>query len=173
MVDDAGGIINSDPSRFKPQKTKLIEYIKNEIETFKAIHRNLINIHFDLPGEDGPVINIDKKQFSKALNNLIQNAIRHGFTDKEKEYNMVFQIILDDNFNILMVKNDGNPFPESFTIEKYKQPYQFAGVNGHSGLGGYIVFRVIENHGGTLDLVTDIDISDPYKVQFEIKFPKS
>ncbi len=172
MVDDAGGIINSDPSRFKPQKIKLVDFLKNEIETFQNVHGKTNNISFELPVEDGPVMNIDKKQFAVAINNLLNNAIRHGFIDSGKKYQMVFQIVQDDHFDILVVKNDGNPFPEDFTIEKYKQPYQYAGKNGHSGLGGYIINRVVENHGGVMDLINVIDPADSYKVQFEFKFPK-
>lgn len=172
MVDDAGGIINSDPSKFKPQKVKLIEYLKSEIDNFQKVHGQMAKIRFELPDEEGPLMNIDKKQFSKAMNNLINNAIRHGFTDKNKEYHMVFQLTPDDLFDILIIKNDGNPFTEDFTIEKYKQPYQYAGNNGHSGLGGYIVNRVIENHGGVMDILKDIDPADSFKVQFEFKFPK-
>jgi len=85
---------------------------------------------------------------------------------------MVFQIVQDDQYDILVVKNDGNPFPDDFTIEKYKQPYQYAGKNGHSGLGGYIINRVVENHGGVMDLINVFDPADSFKVQFEFKFPK-
>jgi len=172
MVDDAGGIINSGPSRFKPQKVKLIDYLKSEVDNFQRIHGQLSNVKFELPKEEGPVMNIDKKQFSIAFNNLLLNAIRHGFTDTQKKYHMVFQIVPDDINDILIIKNDGNPFPEEFTIEKYKQPYQYAGKNGHSGLGGYIINRIIENHNGKMGLLKDIDPADTFKVQFEFKFPK-
>ncbi len=173
MVDDAGGIITSDPSKFKPQKARLFEYLKSEIDNFMQVHGQKENIHFELPVEEGPIMNIDKKQFSKALNNLVLNAIRHGFTDSRKQYHMVFQLVPDDKYDILIIKNDGNAFPDDFTIEKYKQPYQYAGKNGHSGLGGYIINQVIENHGGVMDLIKDIDPADSFKVQFEFKFPKA
>ena len=173
MVDDAGGIITSDPSKFKPQKTTLVNYLRSEIEKFKIVHGNLSHIKFILPIDEGPTMNIDTKQFSKALDNIIQNAIRHGFTDKNQQYHLVFQIIPDDTYDILIIKNDGKPFPNDFTIEKYKQPYQFSGKNGHSGLGGYIINQVIENHNGKLNFVEEIDNSDTFKVQFEIKFLKT
>ncbi|CAN5455880.1 hypothetical protein BH11BAC3_BH11BAC3_07430 [soil metagenome] len=173
MVDDAGGLINSDPSKFKPQKTVLVDYLKSEIEKFKTVHGNLSNIKFIVPADDGPTMNIDKKQFSIAINNIIQNAIRHGFTDSARNYYMVFQIIPDDFFDILIIKNDGKPFTEEMTIEKYKQPYQYAGKNGHSGLGGYLVNRVVENHNGSLDFVYGIDKADAFKIQFEIRIPKT
>ena len=172
MVDDAGGIINSDPSRFKPQKTKLLEYLNSEVKNFQRVHGKVDNVKFEILDEEGPVMNIDKKQFTKALNNLLLNAIRHGFTDGHKEYRMVFQLVPDDNYDILIIKNDGIPFPEDFTIQKYKQPYQYSGKTGHSGLGGYIINRVVENHNGTMDLLRDIDPADTFKVQFEFKFPK-
>ena len=172
MVDDAGGIITSDPSKFKPQKARLFEYLKSEIDNFRQVHGQKENIQFELPVEEGPMMNIDKKQFAKALNNLVLNAIRHGFTDSRKQYHMVFQLVPDDKYDILIIKNDGNAFPDDFTIEKYKQPYQYAGKNGHSGLGGYIINQVIENHGGVMDLIKDIDPADSFKVQFEFKFPK-
>ena len=173
MVDDAGGIINSDPSKFKPQKTVLVDYLKSEIEKFKTVHGNPSNIKFIVPTDGGPLMNIDKKQFSIALNNIIQNAIRHGFSEKNRNYYIVFQIIPDDYFDILIIKNDGKPFTEDMTIEKYKQPYQYSGKNGHSGLGGYLVNRVVENHNGSLDFLNEIDNSDTFKVQFEIKIPKT
>jgi len=173
MVDDAGGIINSDPSKFKPQKTVLVDYLKSEIEKFKTVHGNPSNIKFIMPADDGPIMNVDKKQFSIAINNIIQNAIRHGFTEESRYYHIVFQIIPDDYYDILIIKNDGKPFAEGMTIEKYKQPYQYAGNNGHSGLGGYLVYRVVENHKGSLDFVNEIDKTDTFKVQFEIKIPKT
>lgn len=172
MVDDAGGIITSDPSRFKPQKIDLIDFLENEINNFKSIHGELSNIKFEIPKNEPLFLNIDKKQWSVALNNLIQNALRHGFIEKDREYNMVFQVIPDDNYAILLAKNDGAPFPDDFSIEKYKQPFQFAGKNGHSGFGGFIINRVIENHKGFMDLVKDVHSADNFKVQFKFQFPK-
>jgi type I restriction enzyme M protein len=171
MVDDAGGIINSDPSRFNPQRTNLSEFIITEINNLRRIHANYINVQFEVSSTEEVWVLIDKKQISVALNNLIQNAVRHGFVEKDRKYNIAFQFIPDDNFLTLIVKNDGIPFPKDFTIEKYKQPYLFAGKSGNSGLGGFIINRIIENHGASMDLKKDIDPADNFKVQFEFRFP--
>ncbi|NCU04817.1 MAG: N-6 DNA methylase [Chitinophagaceae bacterium] len=172
MVDDAGGIINSDPSRFKPQKTELANYLRQEVEMYKQVHRINGTIQFEFLVEDGVFLWLDKKQFSKALSNIINNAIKHGFADAARVCHIIFQLIPDDEYHILLIKNDGLPFPEGFTIEQYKKAYHYAGNSGTSGVGGYIIGKVLENHKAEILLRDKIDIADPYKVQFEIRFPK-
>jgi signal transduction histidine kinase len=169
IVDNAGGIIKSDPNRYAPHKVNLIKFLKEE--THKHLDRSR-QIEFKFIGDENTSINLDTKQFSIMINNFINNAIRHGFTDPNLKYQMIFQILEEKNAINLLIKNNGNPFPDSFSLEKYKQPFSYSGATGNTGLGGYIISNVLQNHNATLEIKKDIKPEDNFKVQFIIKFLK-
>jgi type I restriction enzyme M protein len=122
--------------------------------------------------EQAIYVNLDRGQMMTALTNLIDNAKKHGFTELKK-YLIRFHLGLspDRKEVILLYKNDGNPFPESFSFDDFVAYGNYAGETGHSGIGGYLIQQIIDNHEGSLSWLEDIPKNDPFKVQFEVVLP--
>lgn len=113
---------------------------------------------------------INKVLMQTLLDNLLTNADKYGF--KEKDYGNRVSIELSDIDNnlIIEVKNNGLPFPKNFNREKFILKYSTADAAFGSGLGGYDINRIatyFENENWELDLN-----SDPlYPVIFRFSLP--
>lgn len=95
-----------------------------------------------------------------ALDCIFKNAQRHGFKNKYSEENKVSVTLSEVNhkqkpFVCISIANNGEPFPESFTIKDFIKRGKIAGGTGKSGLGGYHVYSIIKRLGGFLNLTND------------------
>ncbi|MBK8516566.1 MAG: sensor histidine kinase [Saprospiraceae bacterium] len=64
---------------------------------------------------DKLIITFSAKDLKELINNVVENAVRHGFTDKDKFYKIVFDISVDEETAILTIKNNGAPFPKNIS----------------------------------------------------------
>lgn len=95
-----------------------------------------------------------------ALDCIFKNAQRHGFKNRFSEENKVSISLsevnhLDKPFVCISIANNGDPFPESFTIKDFIKRGKVAGDRGKTGLGGYHVYSIIKRLGGFLNLTND------------------
>ena len=95
-----------------------------------------------------------------ALDCIFKNAQRHGFKNRFSEENKVSISLsevnhLDKPFVCISIANNGEPFPESFTIKDFIKRGKVAGDSGKTGLGGYHVYSIIKRLGGFLNLTND------------------
>jgi signal transduction histidine kinase len=168
VVENSAAIIKSDPSRLQLEKVNLMEYLKNEVPR----HIHVPNISVEYSGDESILVNLDKKQFALAIHNLVNNVTRHGFSNGKDAIRIVFELVKQKGTSVLTIKNDGAPFPAGFTIEDFVKPYYYAGISGNSGLGGYLISNVLQNHNATITLNSNVLPGDPFKVQFIIRFNK-
>lgn len=175
-LDSTGDIIKADRSKLLLEPTNVKNFLENiqhlyaQDQGFK-IH---IEVEEDERGQEiGIHTKIDQTQLTTVFTNLIDNAKRHGFTHKNKHYTVHFSIGLspDQQEVIIIYKNDGKGFPSNFSFEDFIGYGQYAGETGHSGIGGYLIHQIIDNHNGHISYKKNIDRRDPFKVQFEITLP--
>jgi len=174
-IDNTGNIIKADKSRLNLQPT----LIKNFLERLAALYAQEtlfsveIEVERDAEGRELPLVaKIDEQQLSTAFINLIENAKRHGFVQGRK-YTVRFQVSqsADGQEAIIEYENDGRPFPQEFSFDDFISYGNYAGNTGHSGIGGFLIYQIIDNHDGGLLLRDNIARNDPFKVQFEISLP--
>lgn len=175
-LDSTGDIIKADRSKLNLEPTK----IKDLLEDIQQIYRQesnfdiQIEVEEDERGKEIPIsTHVDKTQLTTVITNLIDNAKRHGFVNKNKKYTIQFRIGLssDQQEVILVYKNDGKGFPSNFSFEDFIGYGNYAGKTGHSGIGGYLIHQIVDNHNGNINYRKKIDRRDPFKVQFEITLP--
>lgn len=100
--------------------------------------------------DDVPLVNVDRLQLERAVNNIIDNAIKHtpngGTVDVtiERRRDAVAIVVRDDGPGI-----PADQLPHLF--EKYGSRPRNSRVDG-SGLGLFIVKAIIEAHGGAVRL---------------------
>lgn len=115
-----------------------------------AAEQNDVRIVLDLP--DGPVwVAMEDKALGRVIANLLGNAIRYG--------ERAFAGIEADGARVVLVIEDQGPGIPPEERERVFEPFHRLEVSrnresGGTGLGLTIVRRLVERHGGTIELAT-------------------
>lgn len=107
-------------------------------------------------------VNIGKLDLKRVVDNIIANAIHHGFVDKNRTDYCIWITLSADTHKgtfIINFTNNGLPFPEGLTKERYGMLGEKAGKTGRNGKGGYIVRSIVEHFGGGYDILTGNETS--------------
>jgi type I restriction-modification system DNA methylase subunit/signal transduction histidine kinase len=117
-----------------------------------------------------PIIDISKKAIFEIYNNILENAIRHGFTDISKKYvfSVELQGSLESNKVQISFSNNGYPFPEGIA-ERFCIKGEKAGKTGNTGIGTWKVCEIVKHYGGSIE-VLDLKEED-FPVKINITFP--
>jgi len=175
-LDSTGDIIKADRSKLNLEPIKIKDFLE-EIQQFytqEISFRIQIEVEEDAKGREIPIYTlIDKTQLTTVITNLIDNAKRHGFVQKNKQYTIQFRVGLspDQQEVVIIYKNDGQEFPNNFSFEDFIGYGNYAGQTGHSGIGGYLIHQIIDNHNGNISYQKSTDHRDPFNVQFELTLP--
>jgi len=101
-----------------------------------------------------PTIIVDKAMLGSALDQVILNAIKHGQREDTVLniwLNFTRYLILEGEiYHEISIRNDGHPLPPQFSLELYSEIGGSTGVTGHSGIGGYVISKIVEMHDGIL-----------------------
>lgn len=188
--------IKKDKQTYYFQTTNLFHFLttlKKEHTPAPQGPRYRISIEKGLNVEDiGQLYaSIDKRKFKIIFDNLISNAVNHGFNkDQRKLYNIVFELdlVFENEISYILIRyeNDGSPFPRGFTFKDFIQRGRKAGKNANSGIGGDRINRIVQRHNGifredTMSRVLEQTIPlyriarelVPAYVRFEILIPQS
>ncbi len=134
---------------------------------FGEIESKQMTLELQLP--DTPVFYMaDSLEISRAINNLLTNAIRHN-----PEGSLLFVGLVDAPHRIeLQIADDGAPIPEAIAgnlFEPFVSGNASRSTNSGTGLGLAIVKKVMEQHSGNVLL---LDAPAPYTKMFVLHFPK-
>lgn len=165
-----------------PESMDLIERLTTFSNQSSLVYRS--SFKWDIPSinelsgesdESAALVNINSGDFDRVLNNILQNAISHGFTDSTRT-DYVFDIILDydkgaDSF-VISFKNNGNPLPRGIDKERYGKQNEKGDDSHGEGKGGYIVKSVIEHFGGSYDVLDEEESDSGYTVTIIVKLPR-
>ena len=111
---------------------------------------------------DKAEIKFSKANFKSILYNLISNAIKYRHPERFPKLHVKF--IKDGKFNILVIKDNGLGIPEN---QKEKIFTMFKRLHDHvegSGVGLYIVKRIVENNGGRIEVESQLGKGSVFKV---------
>lgn len=96
--------------------------------------------------------------FDRLVQNIIENAKRHGFTDPiRRDYNIGIYLTIDRERGMYQIdfSNNGNLLPEGMTKERFGIRGEKAGLTGGTGQGGHIIKSIVEHYGGDFDIFQD------------------
>lgn len=102
----------------------------------------------------------DRAQFSRAIGNLVRNALE---ADANK---IVLSALIKEDMIEIDVSDNGTGIPEKVKSQLFT-PFMSSTKNGSSGLGLSIVRDVVLAHGGTISLV----VSGPGRTVFSVRLP--
>ncbi len=149
LIDDVLEMAKYEAGRITPNIKKInLSLLIHEAIKLNAIlaQAKSISIRTKLPAY--PVeVSIDTEKIIQVINNLISNAIKFSYAHTEIE----ISIAQENIFVEISVADQGQGIPEK-EIDKLFKPYSLLSVRPtagerSSGLGLYIVKKIIEGHG--------------------------
>ena len=123
--------------------------VQNVSDSFSAQHLNEnVSLICALPSGDMTICG-DETMLREALLNVLNNAIIHGGPQLTK---IEFLLTLNGQNAVLTVNDDGLGIPPDRHVEAISRFSQAGGGPG-SGLGLPIAAKVMQNHGGALEIL--------------------
>jgi signal transduction histidine kinase len=94
----------------------------------------------------------DRARLQQLVSNLLDNALKHGTGATP----VTFRAALEDDALVIEIGNDGEPIPEEIRQKMFAPFWQGATRTGQEGLGLglFICARIVEAHGGTIDVMS-------------------
>lgn len=153
----------SEFSKFARLPETVMEYynLNKQIAELCTPYQTELRIDLEL-AEKLPLIYADKIQVKQVLENLIQNSINAAKDDLIIKINTSFT-----NSNISLSILDNGHGIETKDINKIFNPY-FTKSRGGTGLGLAIVKRIIENHGGSIGVDSQVKVGTTFNLSFPI-----
>lgn len=158
LLTNIKSIIQFGVRQTKKTNVSFRKYFKGEAEKLQTLiaEKNvqlIIGVHDDYSDKSDKEILLDPEQFSLLIRNFVVNSIIHGFAEFKSEKVIVIHLYTDQDFYYLSFINNGIPFPEGFTLDDF---LSFGGRLDNtkgSGLGGYLMGKIIDAHRGTIELM--------------------
>jgi signal transduction histidine kinase len=104
-------------------------------------------------GKGKAKVYIGKSDLLRLINNIIGNAVEHGFVENKTNYELLITLSTEGDSYLIDFTNNGKPLPEGMD----KARYGMKGVKGKDsegqGTGGYVVKSIVEHYGGDYDII--------------------
>lgn len=100
-------------------------------------------------------VNIARLDLMRLINNIIENAKTHGFTDSNRnDYYINVLLSIDSERNMYQIDfcNNGNPLPKGMDKVRFGIKGEKAGQTGRTGCGGYIIKSIVSHYEGDYDI---------------------
>ncbi|MBZ9631243.1 N-6 DNA methylase [Salegentibacter sp. LM13S] len=173
-----------DLTELEVEKIDLIRFVENYKKEVKSRNGDhfLLEVNKDkaaLLENDLKTVYIlgDKEKLRQVFDNIVANALKHGFDNKIDSSNkIVFEFIYDfKNAEVqLDISNSGNPLPPDYSHGSFIRKGSSSGKNAGDGTGGWFINEVMKLHKGHFgftdetgpegipgDLVTTIELTFP------------
>jgi PAS domain S-box-containing protein len=164
-IDDLTDISRIQKSMHEDPEPISVEKI---LEEYKENHKKQIDeckaTIIDKLGET--TIQFSSKNFRSVLYNLINNAIKYHHPYRDPVVKI--STYKEDDFIVMSIADNGIGFDIN---QKDKLFGMFKRLHSHvegSGVGLYIVKRIIENHNGKIDVESEIGKGSTFKVYFPL-----
>nr|WP_241393904.1 ATP-binding protein [Clostridium saccharobutylicum] len=154
--------INSGKIKLNRELIDILSLIHQGIGEYSTLYEEK-NISFKVTTEEDAIyMNLDGKMMSRALENIIINALKYSLNNTR----VYIDIELKDRFVKIAVKNVANyemDFDEEEIFERFVRgdKSRNSKVEG-SGLGLAITKSIVELHGGEINIKTEGDMFKIY-----------
>jgi len=141
---------------FNIKKGRLQDIISDTLESYRYhLEKKGFNICIDIAG-DLPEMNFDGEAITSVLINLLSNSMK--FSPKEKE--VTVRLFRDNGNAVLRVADKGTGIPKKEIPKIFERFYQAENNTATeakgSGLGLTLVKHIVEAHGGTIEVESEV-----------------
>jgi signal transduction histidine kinase/tetratricopeptide (TPR) repeat protein len=153
---------------FNFKKGFLQDVIRDTLESYRYhLEKKGFAMHSDI-SNDIPEISFDGEAIASALINLLSNAMK--FSPMQKE--VTVKLLMDDGNAILQVSDKGigisrKEIPKIFDRFYQSENHDASEAKG-SGLGLTLVKHIIEAHGGTIEVESEIGKGSRFTVRIPL-----
>lgn len=124
-----------------------------------------IDFHWQVNMESS-ILPLSPEDLTQLTGNLLDNALDAAASSHSPKVDLV---ITSNKFGLqLKVSNTGAPIPEDIRHNMFAAGYTTKDAGQHSGLGLFIIKRIVDRHGGRVDLIKPENYPG---VQFVIYIP--
>ena len=118
-----------------------------------------------------PFVKFSKTDFNKVFANIVDNAKKHGFKNKTKNFIIRTIISYDASSEqcVLQISNNGLPIDPQFSFDRFIIRGERTSDSPGSGIGGHDINNIVQQQGGTLNWIKDND--NEFTVTIEIRLP--
>ncbi|WP_291515596.1 HAMP domain-containing sensor histidine kinase [Bdellovibrio sp. ArHS] len=139
------------------------------IASVAADYESLVQMKLQLPSEAS--LPLDGMQMQRVLRNLVENAIKYVKPGTRGSLEILLN--KDCDFWVLKLKDDGIGISEKDLTHIFEpfyraDPARSPGASGF-GLGLAIARAVVEAHGGTISVRSQIDVGSEFTIRLPIK----
>ena len=117
------------------------------------------------------VLYFSKDAFKRVLDNVVANAIAHGFTDSNRnDYKLRFSWHTDGMNLIVVVENNGTAIPADRDTASLLE-YGVSGAlhhDGHNGIGCNEIDDIMRRYDGSVEIISTPN--EEYTVKYILKF---
>lgn len=113
-----------------------------------------------------------KKALKQVLDNIVSNALEHGFTDITRDDYVIKSSWTTDGLNMVVrVSNNGTPMPADINTELVLEYGYTTALNerGHGGIGGGEIAEIMHRFGGDVSVVSSPD--KQFTVTYILRMP--
>ena len=166
-VERLNGIVVDFLFAVRPMDTSLkdrdlVEVINESIELV-APELEEEGIELETLFEDNiPLLQLDDKLIKQALLNIVKNAI-NAMPDGG---HLAVHVFAEDDNVVLIIKDDGEGIPDE-NLNKIFEPY-FTTKDFGSGLGLTLVYKIIKEHSGEIQLKSRIGLGTSFIIRLPI-----
>jgi len=148
-------VIRSDKESLRPVPVDLRRLCRTEVRGLAEQVKDLM-VFFEceagLETQEGVIARIDQQQFALVIQNLFINMAKHGLRHDQEQVVVLVRVSTRSEpqrtWLVLTIENNGKPFPQGFTHEEFITFGKRLDPTKGSGIGGYLIDRIIANHGG-------------------------
>lgn len=138
--------LNSEDYFIKNEKVDLTEYLRRYVvEHIDLLESKSFDYDFIIPEHDIRVA-IDQKLFERALNNLLNNAIKYN----EPGTKITIEVIEEEKDVRIIFMDDGKGIPKNIRDSIFKPFASHMKSESSSGLGLAISKKIVDKHNGEL-----------------------
>lgn len=162
----------------------LLDFIKDYSNSLKIRANNLFDVELDLDesaiieyGISAINISGDKDIIRRMLDNIVENAENHAFSNSINSGNKIkIELIYDfEDFSVQIdISNTGKPLPKNISFESLVRKGSTSGENSGNGIGLWYVNEVMKIHKGKFGFTDETGsegIKGEYVTSMELTFP--
>jgi PAS domain S-box-containing protein len=137
--------------------SKVIEEVSTDLHKLMADNDILLHIQIEVDH-----LSIAPKNLRSIIYNLLSNAIKYRSGERVPE--VLIETKRQDNYMLIRVKDNGIGIEERYLQKMFTMFKRFHTHVEGTGIGLYIVKRIVENAGGKIEVESQLGIGTTFKV---------
>jgi signal transduction histidine kinase len=117
-----------------------------------------------------PLVNLDSFSMRRVLSNLVWNALEACKKDQSKDFRtVILKADFYDRSNFMFEVEDDGVGMDEFTLENVFQKFYSKKGNDATGLGLYVVDKIVKEHGGRIEVLSSPGKGSTFRVVLDMK----